>query len=392
MMAQRDNGAMIDVEAPLQLLGGQSPARFMRRHWQKKPLLVRQAVSAAMPLADRPTLFALAAREDVESRLVIRDGRRWRLRHGPLPRRSLPALARPGWTLLVQGLDLHLDSAHELLSRFRFVPDARLDDLMLSYASDLGGVGPHVDSYDVFLLQVAGRRRWRVSFGGSTALREHVPLKMLARFEPQQAWLLEPGDMLYLPPGWAHDGVAVGGDCMTASIGFRAPGEHDLAQALLGLLADQVGSSRRPAARYRDPGQAATTTPGLVPGALQTFARDALRRALAQPHAVERALGEWLTEPKPQVWFDAARDGAVMAGTALRLDRRTRMSHDAIHVYINGEAHVARGDGARLLRRLADERALSASDVARLGPRARDRLADWLAAGWVHSTGDAHEP
>jgi 50S ribosomal protein L16 3-hydroxylase len=198
--------------------------------------------------------------------------------------------------------------------------------------------------------------------------------------------------MLYLPPGWAHDGVAVGGDCMTASIGFRAPGEHELVQALLGLLADREGSSRRAAARYRDPRQAATPTPGLVPGALQAFARDAVRRALAQPHALERALGEWLTEPKPQVWFDAAHESMRWAAGALRLDRRTRMSHDAGHVYINGEAHEARGAGARLLRRLADERALSASDVARLDPRARDRLADWLAAGWVHSTGDANEP
>ncbi len=221
-------------------------------------------------------MFALAARDDVESRLIQRHADdRWQLRHGPLPRRALPPLAQPGWTLLVQGLDLHVDAAHDLLSRFRFVPAARLDDLMLSYASDGGGVGPHIDSYDVFLLQVQGRRRWRIGRApsGALSLRDDVPLKMLARFEPAQEWLLEPGDMLYLPPGWAHDGVAVGGDCMTASIGFRAPRADELAQALLARLADAPAEARR-APRYRDPAQPATTTPAAVPEALQRFARE----------------------------------------------------------------------------------------------------------------------
>ncbi|MDH4061668.1 MAG: cupin domain-containing protein [Aquincola sp.] len=382
----------MDIDAPLTLLGGLSPSRFMRRHWQKKPLLVRQALGSALPAVDRRTLFALAARDDVESRLVVRDGRRWHLRQGPLARRALPALTRPGWTLLVQGLDLHLDSAHELLSRFRFVPDARLDDLMVSYASDRGGVGPHVDSYDVFLLQVAGRRRWRIDRGGDRALRDDVPLKMLARFESKLEWVLEPGDMLYLPPGWAHDGAAIGGDCMTASIGFRAPGEAELAQALLGLLADQVDRRGTRSGRYRDPGHDATTAPGRVPGALQDFARDAVRRALDRPHAIERALGQWLTEPKPRVWFDAPGGAAPQPGSALRLDRRTRMAHDAVCTYVNGEAYEVAARDASVLRRLADARSLSARDVARLGPRAREWVADWLAAGWMHSTGANDEP
>jgi len=239
MMAQHDNPSM-DLNQAQALLGGLSAAAFMRRHWQRKPLLVRSAIADLAAPVTRTQMFALAARDDVESRLIERaDDDTWRLRHGPLPRRALPPLSRPGWTLLVQGLDLHADAAHELLARFRFVPAARLDDLMLSYASDTGGVGPHIDSYDVFLLQVQGRRRWRIGPCKNPQVRDNVPLKMLAHFDYEQTWLLEAGDMLYLPPGWAHEGVAVGGDCMTASIGFRAPAADELAQALLARLADE---------------------------------------------------------------------------------------------------------------------------------------------------------
>lgn len=381
-MAQGDNEPMIHLDAPTALLGGLSPQRFMRRHWHKTPLLVRQAMPDVAPPIDRAGLFALAARDEVESRLVRREGRQWQLRRGPFPRRALPPLSRPGWTLLVQGLDLHVDAAHALLSRFRFVPDARLDDLMVSYASDGGGVGPHIDSYDVFLLQVAGRRRWRIGRCPQPVLRDDVPLKMLARFKTEQDWTLETGDMLYLPPGWAHDGVAVGSDCMTASIGFRAPTDVELAQALLARLADAPGSAQ--ARRYRDAGQPATMQPGQVPAALQAFAQDALARALASPHAVACALGEWLTEPKPQVWFEPARTQADLSRGGLAADRRTRMAYDAAHVFINGESFRAGGRDARLIRRLCDQRRLDARDVLRLSAEARGLVGEWTQAGWLH--------
>src|SRR6476661_7040471 len=190
----------MDIDSPSTLLGGMTPARFMKRHWQKKPLLVRQAIPAFQPLLAPAELFALAAREEVESRLVIHEGTSWRLQRGPFARRAIPSTRRPDWTLLVQGVDLHLPAAHALLHGFSFVPAARLDDLMISYASDGGGVGPHFDSYDVFLLQVHGRRRWRIGRTTDTSLQPDVPLKILARFEPELEWLLEPGDMLYLPP------------------------------------------------------------------------------------------------------------------------------------------------------------------------------------------------
>lgn len=388
-MAQGDNGAMTDVRIPTALLGGLSPLRFMRRHWHKAPLLVRQAVPQITPPIDRSGLFALAARDDVESRLVRHEGRQWRLRSGPLPRRALPPLAHPGWTLLVQGVDLHVDAAHALLSRFRFVPDARLDDLMVSYASDGGGVGPHIDSYDVFLLQVTGHRRWRIGRCARPVLREDVPLKMLTDFRAEQEWTLAPGDMLYLPPGWAHDGTAVGGDCMTASIGFRAPSGAELAQALLARLADEPAAVRT--RRYRDRGQPATNRPGEVPASLRVFAQEAVARALARPGAIDRALGEWLTEPKPQVWFDTAPQAArTDAHMDLVVDRRTRMAYDASHLFINGESYRAGGRDARLMRQLADQRHLGAPEVSRLSPVARTLVAEWLDAGWLHTTGGEH--
>jgi 50S ribosomal protein L16 3-hydroxylase len=376
----------MDVNAPLDLLGGLSPAVFMKRHWQKKPLLVRRAVAGGAAPVSRSQLFALAGQAGVESRLVQKTATGWRVKPGPLGRRALPPLARAGWTLLVQGLDLHVPAAHALLQRFRFVPDARLDDLMVSWASPGGGVGPHVDSYDVFLMQVEGRRRWRVGFVGRGRRSECLagaPLKLLQHFEPTQEWLLEPGDMLYLPPQWGHDGVAEGGDCMTCSIGFRAPAAAELAREMLLRLADEAGPAGD---LYRDPGQAATPTPGAVPAALQAFAEGALQRQLADPLALARVLGEWLTEPKSQVWFDKRASTAASESdgpTDLALDPRTRMMYDDTHVFINGEAFRAAGRDARVMRDLADTRRLTAKVRAGLSAGAAELLDDWCQAGWI---------
>ena len=386
-------GKNMEVNQPLKMLGDLSPVIFMKRHWQKKPLLIRQAFPGFQPLLDRATLFELAAREGVESRLVIQQNKTpkkgssgakgsagWLLKHGPFARRALPPLNQPGWSLLVQGVDLHCDAAHDLLNRFRFVPDARLDDLMISYASDGGGVGPHFDSYDVFLLQALGTRRWRIGRQKKPELQEGVPLKILTNFEPELTYDLEPGDMLYLPPGYAHDGVAVG-ECMTYSIGFRVPKRSEVAQELLQRLAedapDLVGD-----ALYRDAGQAAVDSPGQIPSGLFDFARDALQAALQDPKVMERALGEYLTEPKANVWFD---QGQPLSGVAaVCLDRRTRMMFDLHHVFINGEGYLAGGRDATLMRLLADRRRLETAEVGRLSAEARELLEAWCESGWVH--------
>ena len=261
----------MDTTENLPLLGGLSPQQFMRRHWQKKPLLVRGAMPGFKPILSRAELFALAQQEQVESRLVVQGAAGWRMKQGPFPPRSLPALNKSAWSLLVQGVDLHHPGAHALLQQFRFIPDARLDDLMISYASTGGGVGPHFDSYDVFLLQASGQRRWRIGAQKDFTLQEGVPLKILQHFEPTEEFVLHAGDMLYLPPRYAHDGVALEAldtdgksqACMTYSIGFRAPGQGELAAALLQRLADYCAgddeaSPTRTKKMYRDPTQRAT--------------------------------------------------------------------------------------------------------------------------------------
>jgi 50S ribosomal protein L16 3-hydroxylase len=376
------------LQQPRALLGGLSPAQFMRRYWQRQPLMVRQAWPQVQPPASRAELFALCARDDVESRCIEQYGGQWRLRHGPLSRRSLPPLSRPNWTLLVQGLDLHLDTAHQILRAFDFIPQARLDDLMLSYASDGGSVGPHVDAYDVFLLQVQGTRRWRIAEPGDVRFLPGLPLRVLATFNSQQEWVLEPGDLLYLPPGWAHEGVADGGDCMTASVGFRSPTAAELGAALLQQMADElsedgVTQGTAWARRYADLGQAATLRTGAVPLRLRDFAHRSLKRVMADEQAVARALGRWLTEPKAQVWF-APSDSSLVPGQGVVLDRRTRMVHDERHLFINGEAFEVGGLDGRLMRRLADERRLGGRAWVRLSEPARSAALEWLAAGWLH--------
>ena len=375
----------MDITQPRSLLGGLSPQRFMQRHWQKKPLLVRGAMPGLQPLLNRAALFELASRQEVESRLIVHSSAGWKMRRGPLARRSLPPLTQREWTLLVQGVDLHSEAAHALVARFRFVPDARVDDLMVSWASDGGGVGPHFDSYDVFLLQVQGRRRWRIGRQKDLSLQPDAPLKILARFEPQEEYLLEPGDMLYLPPRYAHDGIAEG-ECQTYSIGFRAPARGELARELLQRIAEDADELAGPSL-YRDAGALAVEDPGAVPGELQRFAADAIQAALSDPAALHRALGEYLTEPKANVWFETARAPRRLG--ALALDRRSRMMHDDRHVFLNGESWRASGGDAALMRRLADERVLGAADVARASEDAIGLLREWCEAGWVHPQQEA---
>ena len=378
----------MDITQPLPLLGGLSPQQFMKTYWQKKPLLVRQALPGFKPLLDRAELFELAASEDAQTRMVVQTfgaSPGWRLEHGPFQRRALPPLKQSGWTILLQGVDLHHDAVHALMNQFRFVPDARLDDLMISYATDQGGVGPHFDSYDVFLLQVQGRRRWRIGRQKDLSLQPDVPLKILANFEPEEEYLLEPGDMLYLPPRYAHDGTAEG-ECMTYSIGFRIPSRAELARELLQRLAEDaeetVGVSL-----YRDPDQAAVEQPAEIPSKMLEFAQDALRDALKDSQAFARGLGEYMTEPKPNVWFEALESSDELAvalrGGGCRLDRRTRMMFDAQHIYINGESFTASGDDAALMRTLANERLLPAKELGRLTEQAFELLVSWVEAGWL---------
>ena len=363
------------------VLGQISPEVFMRQYWQKKPLLIRQAVPGMQPLLSRQALLALAQQPDVESRLVTGNikSRAWTFRHGPFKARSLPPFSRPHWTLLVQGVDLHDPQVAALRDRFRFVPDARLDDVMISYATDGGGVGPHFDSYDVFLLQAHGQRRWRISPQKDLRLQDGVPLKILKAFKPTETFVLDAGDMLYLPPHYAHEGVAVG-ECMTYSMGFKSESPQALARELLTRLSDMEPEST--SALYKDPRQAATTHPARIPTELQSFAQAAVRQALKRQSDVHCALGEFLSEPKSAVWFEA--QPAPRSLGAVRLDDKSKMLYDKDFVFMNGESWRCQGADARCLRRLADQRCLDEYQIAKASEEVRHLLMEWIEAGWLH--------
>ena len=373
----------------LALLGGLTPEQFMKRHWQKKPLLIRQALPDMKPLIERSQLLEMVESEEVESRLIVRKGAKWTLKKGPMGRKSLPSLKTPDWTVLIQGVDLHNDAVHSLLQQFRFVPDARLDDLMISFASEGGGVGPHFDSYDVFLLQAHGQRKWRIGRQKKYELQEGVPLKILKDFKPEAEFVLNPGDMLYLPPGYAHDGVAVG-ECMTYSIGFRVPRSAELASELLMGLSEEVTEDQGTASDllYQDPHQTAAIQDASVPKALQEFAVQSVAKALKDPQILNCLLGESLTEPKPNVWFDAPDFDELPRfewPAQIRLDRRTKMLFDAKHIFINGESFRAAGKDAKLLRKLANEKTLSKALAAQLSDNAAELMQAWWEEGWWHS-------
>lgn len=367
----------------LTLLGGLTPQQFLREYWHKKPLLIRQAIPNFKPLLEREALCELAAKDDVESRLIshLEDG--WKMQNGPFE--QLPSFNRKGWTLLVQGVNLHDDSADNLMQQFRFIPDARLDDLMISYATDTGGVGPHFDSYDVFLLQAHGQRRWRISAQRDLTLVEGMPLKILKNFQVEQEFVLEPGDMLYLPPHYAHDGIAVG-ECMTYSIGFRTPSYQELGEAFLQFMADTVCLP----GRYADPDLALSQHPAEISRAMLTTIGDKLAKVRFTPDDIAIFLGEYLSEPKANVFFDHPvrplslarfKQAACMKG--IRLSRKTRMLYRGKHVFINGESFAAtRGDKA-LLAILADARNLEAEAISRASPDVMETLHLWYEDGWL---------
>jgi 50S ribosomal protein L16 3-hydroxylase len=366
------------------LLGGLSPQQFLARHWQRRPLLVRGALPGFRDLLDREGLARLVKRDDVESRLVEHRRGRWAVTHGPLTPTRLRRAGPVDWTVLVSGLNLHLPAAERLLRRFDFIPQARLDDLMLSVAAPGGGVGPHEDAYDVFLLQGSGRRRWRLCRPRRTRFVEGAPLRLIENFEADEELLVEPGDLLYLPPGWGHDGVALE-PCTTYSIGFRAPLGEELAAAFL----DWLHARGLPGGRYRDPGLRVSRNPARVPPAMVDFAADTLARIRWTRSDVARFLGETLSTPKPQIVFHPPRRALGRAAFDARLrravvvlDPRSQLLALGATLFMNGEPLDLPPARRRALLALADARRLAGARLARaaLG----DLLYAWYRQGYLH--------
>jgi 50S ribosomal protein L16 3-hydroxylase len=382
-------------DEPSTLLGKLTPAQFMRRYWQKKPLLIRQAIPGIEAPVSREELFQLADSDDVESRLITHFRQSWALEHGPFAPEQLPSLKKRDWTLLVQGANLHDDRARALLDRFRFIPDARLDDLMISYATDGGGVGPHFDSYDVFLLQVHGKRRWRFGAQRDLSLKPGLPLKVLQHFDPQEEWVLEPGDMLYLPPHIAHDGVAEG-ECMTCSIGFRAPSTSELSGQFLYHLAERLGEADERAgeasARYKDPAQPAVSNPAQLPPLLIDRVGSILAALTWNEKDVASFLGTYLSEPKANVVFDPPRRALNemrfierVKKSGLRLDKKTILLYDDTSYFLNGEQETLPPTLKKWLPELADRRYLQGKRFVTLSDDSSMTalLHEWYCAGWI---------
>jgi 50S ribosomal protein L16 3-hydroxylase len=386
-------------------LGAYSAHEFLQNYWQSKPLLIRQAFGAAQPFVapcQFDELLALALDPEAQARLIQSkrkaSGRvSWQVEQSPLE--DLPSRNTKGWTVLVQGVDRHHAGVRELLNAFRFIPDARLDDVMISYASDEGGIGAHLDSYDVFLLQGQGQRRWRLAAPKKqTRLLSGQPLKLLADFESEQEFVLEAGDMLYVPPGWAHEGTAIG-ECTTYSIGFRAPERAEVLRAWYEELADMIAQQQTSPEHYRDPASSvAPAEPAKIPAAMTQQMRDWINSPLYAPEEIEKEqagfIGRYLSEPAPSVIFSAPRIAPNSARwvkqatqKGLRLALGSRMLFDQFGVYMNGESMECSDRERVFLELLANQRCLAPQECVLLQDEKmqalRELLLIWLEDGWL---------
>lgn len=367
----------------LTLLGGLSVKVFLRDYWQKKPLLIRQAIPGFKGLLSPQQLKELACLPDAQARLVEHKRGRWQLHHGPFEVEDLSFQGKSEWTILVQGVNQTLPEAAELLGQFDFIPHSRLDDLMVSYAPKSGGVGPHFDSYDVFLLQGLGHRRWQISEQNDKTLVPDAPLRILQDFKLEHEWVLGPGDMLYLPPHYAHNGIAED-DCMTYSIGFRTPSYQELGEQFLVYLQDNLCVD----GMYADPDLKTQRHPSEISTDMLKQVEHAIQKVKWGKSDIASFLGCYLSEPKPHIFFDhpikpltQKRFHMEIKKHGLSLDLKTLMLCHNNTVFINGEAHRVDKNSYSALRELADKRLLN--EISNVSNSAIDLLYQWYTEGYV---------
>ncbi|MCK3846565.1 cupin domain-containing protein [Pseudomonas sp. W15Feb34] len=366
----------MNPDIPLQLLGGITAREFLRDYWQKKPLLIRQAIPDFESPIDADELAGLALEEEVESRLVIEHGERpWELRRGPFAEDAFSALPEREWTLLVQAVDQFVPEVAELLEHFRFLPSWRIDDVMISFAAPGGSVGPHFDNYDVFLLQAQGKRNWKIGqmCSSESPLLQHADLRILAEFEESAEWVLEPGDMLYLPPRLAHFGIAED-DCMTYSVGFRAPSAAEVLTHFTDFLSQYLTDEER----YTD----ADAQPVSDPHQIQVDALDRLKGLLAEHMSDERMLltwfGQFMTEPRyPELvageelgeedFINSLQDGAILVRNPSARLAWSEVDDDVL-LFASGQSRYLPGKLRELLKLVCSADALHS-----------ENLSEWLA-------------
>jgi 50S ribosomal protein L16 3-hydroxylase len=359
-------------------------AIFMRDIWRKTPFIIRNAFDFSKEVGGAPIttaeIYALAINPEQTARLIshktVNNAVKWSLKHSPL--NDLPKQNTPNWTVLVQNVELSSNAAHQLLRQFSFTRFAELDDLMVSYATTGGGVGAHIDSYDVFLLQGQGQRRWRISQQIDLSLVPKLPLKILKNFVAQEEWVLNPGDMLYLPPNIAHEGIALSDDCLTYSIGYRSPRLHDALDDLLGMLNNEEGDDDSPQLILN------AVTPNIQSAQLTDSDIHCYRHAInnwLNDFVLEEHLGCLLTRSN--------RDHAVATPRAninlkinLNLSAGTRMLYSPKFIFIEGFAFAAAGLDWNILSSLANKRYLTTDELTQLSKDALDIVQDWLQEGW----------
>ena len=379
------------MNQPRTLLNNLTPSEFLAEYWQKKPLLIKGAIPDFDGLLTPNELAGLACEEDVQARIIALKKNKWSVKEGPFDDDDFAKLPDKDWTLLVQSVNHHLPEAQSLLSQFDFIPHARLDDLMVSYAPDGGGVGPHVDSYDVFLLQGSGKRLWKVSEQQDLSLVECAPLRLLQNFVTEQEWLLEAGDMLYLPPQIAHWGTAVGEDCMTYSIGFRAPKQQELATEFLGFLQDKLTIEANLPTLYSDADLMLQTHPAEISTAMVQKVSAMLQKITWDNATVAQFLGAYISEPKPDVVFEPNKKinltvfNRHIFEQGITLDLKSQLlfvvSDENTTFFMNGEVTDWQGENAELLKTFADKRALIAQTIT--DDTLLKQLHDWYLAGYL---------
>lgn len=365
------------------LLGGLPASSFLRRHWQKQPLLIRQAITGFEDTMSLQRLIALARNDACEARLVIFEKGRYAVYYGPFSRGIFRDLPEKNWTLLVQGVNHVCPSTRALLERFSFLPFARLDDVMVSYAAPGGGVGPHFDSYDVFLLQGKGQRMWEVGTQSDLELLTDSELRILRRFHPDGRCLVSQGDMLYLPPRFAHNGTALD-NCITYSIGFRAPGYEELKTQFLAFLDDSLHLE----GRYDDPELMPTAHPARLGNDMIDRIAARLSRISWNRAAIADFLGCYLSEPKPYIVINSppALDYRKFCGRArargIEVHPALPLLYSGNKAFINGEVTYMKPASRRLLRLLADRRRLTASQLKN-SRGALQILHSWYGNGYL---------
>jgi 50S ribosomal protein L16 3-hydroxylase len=363
------------------------PEQFLDSHWQKSPLLLRAALPGFKSPISADELAGLACEEGVESRLVRGTVEsRFSLEHGPFQPRRLERLPKRDWTLLVQDVDKLVPEVAALLEPFRFIPDWRIDDIMVSFAAPGGSVGPHTDDYDVFLFQAEGRRRWQLAETFDRSLRTDCDLKILEHFTPERELVAEPGDILYLPPNVAHFGVAEG-RALTFSIGFRAPDQREL----LAAFGEELLSARAHQRRFSDPGRRVAQKPAELEPSDLTELRRLLREGLSRSdEELDLFLGRYLTRAKPNLEAEAAEADAEGVRQRLakgaRLVRRPASRFAYIRraaelvVFVDGAEHVLPDAALIWLEPLIAGRAVDAAALA-AAPDALPWLVAWHAQG-----------